>query len=64
VNFARSFPIVNHWGSGYAASSDLMSLDASKHLYTARVDPGLPLISVPEVPVGFLGNSSGRVDFS
>jgi TnpA family transposase len=39
VNFARSFPIVHHWGSGYAASSDLMSLDASKHLYTARVDP-------------------------
>jgi TnpA family transposase len=39
VKFARSHPIVQHWGSGYAASSDLMSLDASKHLYTARVDP-------------------------
>jgi TnpA family transposase len=39
VQFARSHPIVNHWGTGYAASSDLMSLDASKHLYNARVDP-------------------------
>jgi TnpA family transposase len=39
VKFARAHPIVEHWGSGYAASSDLMSLDASKHLYTARVDP-------------------------
>jgi TnpA family transposase len=39
VTFARTHPIVNHWGSGYAASSDLMSLDASKHLYSARVDP-------------------------
>jgi TnpA family transposase len=39
VKFARSHPIVNHWGSGYAASSDLMSLDASKHLYNARVEP-------------------------
>jgi TnpA family transposase len=39
VKFARSHSIVNHWGSGYAASSDLMSLDANKHLYTARVDP-------------------------
>jgi hypothetical protein len=39
VQFARSHSIVNHWGSGYTASSDLMSLDASKHLYNARVDP-------------------------
>ena len=39
VHFARSHTIVNHWGTGYAASSDLMSLDASKHLYNARVDP-------------------------
>src|SRR5580704_2759386 len=39
VKFARGHPIVNQWGTGYAASSDLMSLDASKHLYSARVDP-------------------------
>ena len=39
LHFARSHSIVNHWGTGYEASSDLMSLDASKHLYDARVDP-------------------------
>jgi TnpA family transposase len=39
LNFARSHSIVNHWGTGFEASSDLMSLDASKHLYDARVDP-------------------------
>jgi len=39
LHFARSHSIVKHWGSGFEASSDLMSLDASKHLYDARVDP-------------------------
>ncbi|HVB79831.1 MAG TPA: Tn3 family transposase [Candidatus Binataceae bacterium] len=39
LHFGRSHNIVNHWGTGYEASSDLMSLDASKHLYDARVDP-------------------------
>ena len=39
VHFARSHAVVNHWGSGYEASSDLLSLDASKHLWNARVDP-------------------------
>ena len=39
VQFARSHSIVNHWGTGFEASSDLMSLDASKHLFDARVDP-------------------------
>jgi TnpA family transposase len=39
LQFTRSHSIVNHWGTGYEASSDLMSLDASKHLYDARVDP-------------------------
>jgi TnpA family transposase len=39
LHFARSHTIVKHWGSGFEASSDLMSLDASKHLYDARVDP-------------------------
>jgi hypothetical protein len=39
LHFARSHSIVNHWGTGFEASSDLMSLDASKHLYDARVDP-------------------------
>ena len=39
LHFGRSHSIVNHWGTGFEASSDLMSLDASKHLYDARVDP-------------------------
>src|SRR5258707_4706306 len=39
LHFARSHSIVRHGGSGFEASSDLMSLDASKHLYDARVDP-------------------------
>src|ERR1700729_3065707 len=39
LHFARSHDIVGHWGTGFEASSDLMSLDASKHLYDARVDP-------------------------
>jgi TnpA family transposase len=39
LHFARSHDIVRHWGTGFEASSDLMSLDASKHLYDARVDP-------------------------
>ena len=36
VHFARRHAVVNHWGSGYEASSDLLSLDASKHLWNAR----------------------------
>ena len=28
-----------------------------------RLYSGLPLIYVPKVPVGFLGNSSGRSEF-
>ncbi len=39
VHFARSQAIVSHWGTGYEASSDLLSLDASKQIYNARVDP-------------------------
>jgi TnpA family transposase len=39
VTFARRHPIVEYWGTGYEASSDLMSLDASKQLWNARVDP-------------------------
>lgn len=39
VHFARSHSIVNYWGTGYEASSDLLSLDASKQIYNARVDP-------------------------
>jgi len=39
VEFQGRHPITELWGSGKTASSDLMSLDASKHLFTARIDP-------------------------
>ena len=32
-------PISTHWGTGRSVSSDGMSLDASRHLWNARVDP-------------------------
>ncbi len=37
--FQRSHAIAELWGSGKTASSDMMSLDASKHLWSARIDP-------------------------
>lgn len=39
VEFLLRQPLSNEWGHGYEASSDLMSLDVSRHLWTARVDP-------------------------
>jgi TnpA family transposase len=39
VEFLLRQPLSNQWGQGYEASSDLMSLDVSRHLWTARVDP-------------------------
>jgi TnpA family transposase len=35
----RSLPLVSAWGDGYEASSDLVSLDTSRNLWSARVDP-------------------------
>jgi TnpA family transposase len=35
----RSIPLVAAWGSGYEASSDMVSLDTSRHLWASRVDP-------------------------
>jgi hypothetical protein len=32
-------PLVGAWGDGYEASSDLVSLDTSRNLWSARVDP-------------------------
>jgi TnpA family transposase len=32
-------PITKNWGAGISASSDMMSLETSRHLWTARVDP-------------------------
>jgi TnpA family transposase len=39
VAFQKRFPIAEHWGKGDKASADMMSLDASKHLFNARIDP-------------------------
>lgn len=39
VEFQGKHPIAELWGSGKTASSDMMSLETSKHLWNARVDP-------------------------
>jgi len=39
VDFQTRQGIASQWGSGQKASSDMMSLDASQHLWNARVDP-------------------------
>lgn len=39
VEFQGKHAIAELWGSGKTASSDMMSLNASKHLYNARIDP-------------------------
>lgn len=37
--FMREHPIVEMWGEGTMLSSDAMSLEATRHLWNARVDP-------------------------
>ena len=39
VAFQQRFPIVNLWSDGSKASSDMMALDATRHLSIARTDP-------------------------
>jgi TnpA family transposase len=39
VEFQRTHPITELWGTGQFASSDSMSLDTSPHLFYARADP-------------------------
>lgn len=39
VEFLLAQPLSKAWGEGFEASSDLMSLDASRHLWLSRVDP-------------------------
>lgn len=39
VDFMRQHPIVELWGDGTLMSSDSMSLEATRHLWKARVDP-------------------------
>lgn len=37
--FIEQFPVAKHWGDGTTASSDMMSLPTSKHLWLSRQDP-------------------------
>ena len=39
VQFLHRHAVVKTWGEGTRASADAMSLDASRHLWNARVDP-------------------------
>jgi TnpA family transposase len=39
VSFLRAHPIGSSWGSGSTASADSMSVEATRHLWRARVDP-------------------------
>jgi TnpA family transposase len=39
LQFLHRHEVVKMWGEGTFASSDAMSLDASRHLWNARVDP-------------------------
>ena len=39
VQFLHRHAVVKTWGEGTLASADAMSLDASRHLWNARVDP-------------------------
>ncbi len=39
VEFQRKHSITANWGTGTKASSDMMALDASRHLYNSRTDP-------------------------
>ncbi len=35
----RILPVTRLWGGGFQASADMMSLDASRRLWSARHDP-------------------------
>jgi TnpA family transposase len=41
AQFQAGHSIAELWGSGAKASSDMMALEATRHLYNARVDPRL-----------------------
>lgn len=34
-----AIPLARHWGPGTGASADMMSLDATRHLWMARIEP-------------------------
>lgn len=46
TSFQRRLPITAHWGDGTLASADMMSLDVSRKIWVARLDPkrGVPSV--------------------
>jgi TnpA family transposase len=46
LDFHARHPIVQLWGDGRKASSDMMSVDASQHLWNSRPDPRRRTLSV------------------
>ena len=46
--FLRRHPVAKYWGDATTASSDMMSLETSRHLWRARMDPrrGVPAIGI------------------
>ncbi len=46
VGFQRRLRIASHWGDGSLASADMMSLDVSRKIWVARLDPkrGIPSV--------------------
>ena len=39
LRFMREHPVANLWGRGLFASADMMSLEATRYLWSARLDP-------------------------
>ncbi|MEK8034949.1 Tn3 family transposase [Ideonella sp. DXS29W] len=39
LRYQLQFPVTQLWSAGDKGSSDMMSLDATQHLYSARIDP-------------------------
>lgn len=46
ASFMLRHPVTSHWGSGATASADMMSLDATRQLWTSRIEPrrGTPAV--------------------
>ena len=47
VQFMRRHPVVAHWGKEGLASSDMMSVEASRRLWNARIDPRRLVLGIP-----------------
>ncbi len=46
MSFQRNLPIAKHWGDGSLVSADMMSLDVSRKIWLARLDPKRKVHSV------------------